>query len=690
MDTNIISALGGGSGIDTTSLVKQLVEVERAPQQNRLDSKKEQLEAQISAYGLLKSSLSEFQNILAPLGDNDTFNSRSVSFPETDVITPNTLDADAQTGTYQVRVEEVALSHTVATNYSTSDKDAALNATGNLIIKLGTWTYSDVPPLPTSTPVTHVENENQNALNIEVAADDSLQDIADKINAADSEVQASVLLVDGEYQLMMSAPSGKDNALEITNENDSGSFSLNNFAFNSGNFGNVTETQKGQDAELYLNGLQVFRDSNEISDVIQGLSFTINKASPGDNFTFSVNEDTATAEQAIRDFVEAYNTFYETAKSLVGISTDAETNVTKPGDLSTDGSAKTVLSQIRNVLTAAVPGVDGSNGFNALTNIGIRTQLDGTLEITDDFADALTDNFDQIKNIFAPQTSSSSNYVDVSIGSYASKTVPGTYSGTVSAAPSKGSIIGDLDVVVPLDTAAAIPPDDDFSFNITVDGTESGALALSGEFNTAEELRAGLQSAINNDTAIKDARAFVDVLLEGNKIKIVSRQYGSSSNVDITAAGDEFTTATGLADTSVSTNGTDTAGTINGDAAFGSGNILLPKIDTDPYGLNLTIKEGASGDFTFTFSRGLAGELTSLIDSFLQTDGAIKTREENINKQLSGIEVDQEELDRKMEIVESRLTQQYLAMERVIASLSTTGNSLDGILDRLPFTAKSN
>lgn len=40
MDTNIVKALGAGSGIDTKSLVSQLVEVEKAPQQQRITSKK--------------------------------------------------------------------------------------------------------------------------------------------------------------------------------------------------------------------------------------------------------------------------------------------------------------------------------------------------------------------------------------------------------------------------------------------------------------------------------------------------------------------------------------------------------------------------------------------------------------------------------------------------------------------------
>ncbi|WP_372739202.1 flagellar filament capping protein FliD [Neptunomonas sp.] len=679
MDTNFVSALGGGSGIDTTALVKQLVEVQKAPQQTRLDSKKETLDAQISAYGTLKSSLAEFQAMLEPLSDNDTFNARSVSFPETDVITPAALDADAQTGSYQIEVIEVAQSQALAVNTAVDDKNASLSVSGALTISLGTWTYDGVD---NDNPLSFAENEAQTSLTLDITTDDSLQDIADKINDADSDVQASVLLVDGNYQLMISAPSGEDNALRISAD-DTGLSNM--FAFNETLHANVTETQQANNAELKVNGLTVFRESNEIKDVIQGLEFTINKASPGDKFTFAITEEKDTAEDAIRGFVEAYNTFYETAKSLTGTATDAETNETSRGDLATDGSAKALLSSIRSIITSSVPGV---SEFNALTNIGIRTQLDGTLEIVDsEFTAAMADNFDEVASMFAPQTSSTSGYVDVSLGSYATKTVAGTYSGSITTAPSKGTVIGEIPVL-PLDTAS---PGGDYTFSVKVDGVTSGELTLSGSFATADDLRTEMQSLINNDATLKEAKAFVDVVIEpGGEFKLASREFGSTSNVSMATAGAEFGTSTGLSTASVATNGSDASGTINGDAAFGSGNVLLAKIDTDPYGLNFTVREGApAGDFSFTYSKGFAGELSSLFDSFLSSTGVIQTREDSINSQLDGIDDDQTSLDRKMTVYSDRLTQQYLAMERIISSFQTTGDSISGLVDILPFTATS-
>ena len=62
-----ISAAGVGSGLDIQSIISQLMEIERQPLQ-RLQFKQGQLEAQISAYGQLSSSLSNFQAAMEKLG----------------------------------------------------------------------------------------------------------------------------------------------------------------------------------------------------------------------------------------------------------------------------------------------------------------------------------------------------------------------------------------------------------------------------------------------------------------------------------------------------------------------------------------------------------------------------------------------------------------------------------------------
>lgn len=690
MSDSIIGSLGAGSGIDTTSLVSQLVELERTPKESSLDSKQESLEAQISAYGVLKSSLSEFNSALGTLSDNDTYNARAVSFPDTDVLTPNSVDAGAQTGTYQIEVVDVAQAQSIATG-AYADKEAALGESGTLTITFGTWTYSG------SDPDSFSVNDDRSALNITVEASDSLEDLAEKINAEDSGIQASVLLVDGQYQLLMTAPSGADNALRITSDDATtgDTEGLSVFEFNENEFSQVTETQQAQDAELTINGLTIYRETNEIDDVIQGFNFSINKADPGNSVTFTVEADTSVAEDVIRNFVEAYNLFYETSDNLTGYTQDEETNQTVRGDLATDGTAKTLINRLRTMVGSEVTGL--SEGFTALTNLGIRTELDGTLSIDeDDFSSALDDNFDLVEALFAPQTTATDDQVSVSIGSYASDTVAGDYDVIITTDPEKASVTGDaltaggnINYTSP-DTVAFDASAFDFSFKITVDGTESDTVTLTGTYTTIEEVRADLQSLINGDTNISGANVAVDVAFDSDTEQFVftSRSYGSSSSVSFDSA-DFGADIAELGFTDLSDTGVDVAGTIGGETGFGSGNVLLPPIDTDAYGLNFTIGENAvaAGTVTTTFTRGIGGELSNLIDSFLSSTGSIQLREENIGDALEDITEEREELDRKMEKLELRLTAQYIAMENIISSFQSVGNQLDGILERLPFTA---
>ena len=678
MVTNIISALGAGSGIDVTNLASQLVEAQRAPSDNRLNTRQEKIETQISAYGQLTSALSEFQDVLSPLADPDLFTARAVSFPDTDIITPNSIDPDAQTGSYQVEVTQVAQSQSLASG-AVADPKSALGA-GDITIRFGEWaSYTEG-----GGPVGFTQNADKDALTISLDADDSLDDLAAKINDAEAGVQASVLQIDGQYQLLLTAETGESHAMEITTD-----AALSQFSFAEGD-ANLTQTQTAADAELKVNGLEISRSSNDVDDVVDGLSFTINKASVGESINISIAADKDTAETAVRDFVEAYNLLYETMDSL--ISSDAAADATDElaaGGLSNDGSARALVSNLRSMLTGAVPGVSGD--FDSLTNIGIRTQIDGSLEIVeDDFTAAFEDNFDQISGLFARQSTIDNAYISVGYGSYVEEATSGSYAVEITTEPAKGYLNGSTPTAgFPLDTGTG----DAYSFTVTVDGSESATITLPNDktYADADELATDIQALINGDETIKGDLVGVDVAYNSTdgRFEITSRTFGESSSVSFGSSSTAFETL-GLSTSSTSVNGIDVAGTIGGVAGFGSGDVLLPDVDSDAYGLNLTVEPGALGSSTINFSHGLAGELSLLIDDMLSSTGTITMREDSLNDQLGDIETAREKLDERMASIETRLLSQFTAMEAIISSLDTTSSSLDGILDSLPFTANNN
>ncbi|MFD2111389.1 flagellar filament capping protein FliD [Thiorhodococcus fuscus] len=799
MASNIVNTLGIGSGIDISSLVSKLVEAEKAPQQQRIDTRTESLKAQISGYGKLASALDTLKTSIDTLSDNDLFNARTVAVPSSDSITAETLSPGAQTGTYSLKVLQVATAQSLAMTAATqSDRGAALGKSGTMSIRFGDWGYTGAD---NDIPTTFSVNGDRAALSIAIEETDSLDTIAEKINSQDAGVQASVLKVDGKFQLMLTAPSGASNAMEITVDDPS----LDAFEFNATNYSNATETQQGQDARLELNGLAVSRESNKIDDVIQGFTFNLDKPST-ESMTFSISADKSAVEGAIRDFVDAYNTFQETVQGLVGYTRDEDENLVR-GDLAGDSSARMMVTRLREMLGGAVPGLE--SGFNSVANVGIRTELDGTLSIKEaDLSGAISNNFALLESLFSTTTSTTNTAITINQGSFASKANSGVYTAEITRDPTRGQALGGAmthDFSSVLDTSGG-----GYSFKISVDGAESNLIELTGQYASVEELRADLQSRINGDSRLKASFAAVDVVYDSdaNAFNFVSREYGSISKVGFSAVGanigtlgialthaevkgnavshanfdaatDAFTTnlnasgggysfkisvdgvesnlvqlsgsyATaddvraglqaaldadaalgdagvgvdvsydsvtdrfsfvsrstgsdsavdfteigadigklGIEDALSGTTGVDVAGTIDGVEGFGAGNVLLPDLESKVYGLNLTVKEGAKaqGAFEFKLARGFAGELSKLIDEFTESSGLIDMREKNIESRLKDLGEDQKKLDSRMEKVSARLTAQFISMETILDSLSSTGSQLEGLVNRLPFTA---
>ncbi|OMH30014.1 flagellar filament capping protein FliD [Motiliproteus sp. MSK22-1] len=687
MVDNIVTTLGAGSGIDTKKLVDDLVTIERAPKEALLNSRKETLDAQISGYGAIRSSMSSLQDSLSALGDSDTFNGKSVSFPTTDVLTPASIDAEALSGDFEVEVRAIAKAHSLASTSFSSPTDAV--GKGTLTFTLGAWdagfTAFSADASKSSQVITIDDSNN------------TLTGLRDAINEADFGVQASIVQNGSTYQLLLTAPSGASNELEIVVDEEGGADTnndasdLSRFAFNTAG-SQLASQQSGADSQVVVNGLVVDRESNHIDDVITGLEFTIHNTNVGETVAISITDDKSLGEQSIRDFVTAYNSFLTETEALIRPAGEDSEEGGTDGSLLTDPTAKTMVSQVRSLISQTLTGLSG--GYVSLVSVGITTELDGTLSIDeDDLRDAIDNNFSKVIDLFAPSTATTDSQIE--IARFKSTTTPGSYEVNVTTQPAKGFLDGSALTISGFNAGTEdFTPDfdassGDYSFKIKVDGTESDTVTLTGNFSDTEELRAKLQSLINGDTNLQGVGAEVDVAYNAttDAFEFTSRTYGSASKIEFTTLG------TDAAELGISlgsgTVGVDVAGTIDGKSAFGSGNILLPDLsDTALAGLSVKVGVGASSA-TITYARGFSSEMDNILETYLSSNGLIDSREENISDELKDIEKDNDALDVRMETRRAMLEAQFIAMERIITSISQTSDSLDGILDRLPFTARS-
>lgn len=668
--SNIINQLGGGSGIDTRSLTNQLVELERAPEDQRLDRREDRLDAQISGLGQLRQAVEEFEGSLEALANPDTFNAKSASISDTSLLAVNSLEPDAVPGNYRMKIEQVAQSQSLSSGVFDS-LDAEVG-TGSLNIRFGDWDAGAFT-LDASAEGATIEIDESN---------NSLRGLRDAINDSDIGVQASVVGQEGAYQLLLTGPTGATRELELSaSEGDIPG--LSSFNFNVGEQ-ELTQQQEAKDAILTVNGLQVTRSSNTITDVIDGVEFDIFNSDPSEEISININEDRSQSEEAIRNFVEGYNTFYKSVQFL----TDNEEGEEGQGSLRNDSLADNMMQSIRSMLGSQVPGIEG--GFSALSTIGIRTKLDGTLQIVEngsstDFRAAMDNNFDEVKNLFVADTRSSSSRINVLDFNGASQ--PGSYDVEITQEATKGRY--DATPIAsgfPLDTGT-----DDYRFTIAVNGQEAAEISLpeGKTYDSGDDLALELQSLINSDATLKDARAKVDVRFDEatGQLSFESNSYGESSKVAFLGAsaamGNLGVTEGG------GTAGQNVAGTINGEEAFGFGNILRPPLGSAAEGLAMEVLPGATSG-SIGFSRGVGSTLMGMVDTYMRSSGLIAERERSIKDDLSEVADDREALDRRSDAFRAIQESRFRAMEQIVRSLNSTGDFLEGLNDRLPFTAQNN
>lgn len=667
---NIVNALGAGSGVDTQALVRDLVEISSAPELQRLDKQEALLDAQISDYGLLRSSLATLESSISILGNSDTFNAKSVSIPDTSLFSLTELKSTAVAGSYQLKIEQTAQSQSLAAGLASEPTDPV--GKGTLTIRLGDWD-AGLSNFSVNTELTGAT----------ITIDDTnntLEGLRDAVNNADIGVQASIISDGGGYRLLLSGPSGANSEMEIVVTEDALALGLASFAFNE-TTQSLAQQQEGLDAEIRVNGLLVSRSSNTITDIVDGLEFDIFNSSLTEVINITISEDHNIAEAGIRDFVDAYNTFLDEVEQLTGFNDE----LGEFGSLHNDSMAGNLISTVRNFLGSEVGGIN--DGFTVLSSLGIRTERDGSLSINENpneantnFTAAMENHFDLVKNLFIPQFSSDNTSIDVT--AFSNKTTAGDYDVVITQQPSKGVLTADpVAILFPVDTTGK-----DYSFDIIIDGTTASIALPDGQlYADGDELATEIQSLLNLNTALQEAFVSATVTFNAGMLEFVSDAFGNNSKVSISALGADsadlgLSVAAGAA-------GNNVGGTINGVAAFGFGTVLLPALGSPAEGLKMLIQPGATSA-TVNFSRGLSGSMGELFNTFLASNGLISERENSIDNSIDDLADDRKTHDRRTEAYRSRLQSQFLAMELIVNNLTNTGTFLDGILDRLPFTAK--
>lgn len=389
----IISS-GIGSGLDINSIVTQLVDVQKAPQLQRLGVKEARLQAKLSGYGTLQGALAGLQQSLIALRSRTAFNTHGATAADPAVLSVS-ASTGAVPGNHQITVGSLASAHRLVSDSAleqarfTAETDVL--GTGTLTFRFGTTVQGGGGYAFTPNPALEERTVT--------ITDGSLRGIRDAINQAGIGVQASIVYDGEHYRLALSSrETGAAHSLEITVQdgdgNDADAAGLSLLAFNAGAT-HMQQTQAASDVGgLVIDGIAVSSASNTLRGVVEGLEITL--LAPGST-GITVTADDGAAADAVSDFVDKYNTLVGTINRLS--SFDPETGIA--GQLNGDGVLRTVETQVRRVLNELM-GAGGAS-FRHLSEIGITHSVeDGTLVLDRDrLQQALAQDREAVTALFA-------------------------------------------------------------------------------------------------------------------------------------------------------------------------------------------------------------------------------------------------------------------------------------------------
>ena len=248
----------------------------------------------------------------------------------------------------------------------------------------------------------------------------TLTSIATSLNSITG-VNASILNKgDGTYSLVVRTNTGVNNAIKMTVSENVSDTGLSTFDTTSDNA--THQKTAATDASLIIDGVSVNRSSNTITDLFDGYQFDLT-ATTTSSFRVSSQLDKATALTSLKEFVDVLNSTRTTLNELTRQGSDT----VEAGPLSKNVAVKNIVNKISSITTGAIVGYGDKDLY--LSELGVRTEMDGTLTINETtFNSQLDLDSNVFDAIFTTMFSSGSPYLKVEGSSANSSPTPGKYS----------------------------------------------------------------------------------------------------------------------------------------------------------------------------------------------------------------------------------------------------------------------
>ena len=387
-----ITSIGIGSGLDATSIISKLMQVESLGLA-RLKTQTDGINTTLSNVGKLQSHVATLRDKANALVAPTLWTGTTATSSDSAAVKASTGVA-APPGSYAVQVNRLASGQTLA-SAAFAARDTALGA-GTLRIELGR--YADDGGFTArsgATPLTLTLGPG----------DSSLEAIRDRINAAGVGVTAGIVQDAGGARLTLrSRETGAESAFRITAteavDDGNPATGLSALAYDAGVASSpMRRTVVAANAEVEVNGIAISSARNTLENVVEGLSLTLGKTTSAP-VQVEVAADTTAIKTAITEFVTAFNTVGSFIRTQTAYNEDAK----KGGPLQGDQGVLALQSQLRGVINEAS---SASAAFNRLSDIGLVLKTDGTLETKTGKLDNALGNLGELRKLLTTDGSGS-------------------------------------------------------------------------------------------------------------------------------------------------------------------------------------------------------------------------------------------------------------------------------------------
>lgn len=644
------------SGMQTDQIIAKLIELERAPIV-RLQAQKATLNARLTAWQEINTRILALKTKADQLASSSTFGARTfISGDET--VVKGSASPGAQPGVYYVRVNALARSHQLVSN-GYADTTNTRVGTGTIAIQAGN-----------NSPITISIDDTNN----------TLAGLRDAINRSGADVVAAIVhdgSQDSPYRLVVtSKTSGTAGEITMTINLSGGTDPI------------FSTMQAAQDASITLGegagAVTVTKSVNTITDLIPGVTLNLQQAKPEALITLTVQANPSAAKQAIKDFVEQYNNLVDYINQQFKFDLESKT----AGALFSDSSLSLIHSDLVNKIACSVSNLN--QPITMLSQIGITLSAkDNKLSLDEEQLDkSLADDLDMVRRLFVSEGTTTSAGI-----SYVSSTSATKPSGSTGYAIDITAVATQARVTAGIAQTGPLANDETLLLNgvqilLTAGMTPTQVISKINEYSSK--------------TGVVASRTDIDGQGTGDYLTLKRIAYGSAPGISVisTASNQEnagYTSgigtvqvteraSSGEAGTGTGEPGTDVSGTINGEPATGTGQILIGNQGNDnTEGLKIRVTGTSIGSYgIIQFTKGIASIVSDYLAFVTEPNiGSVNSQQSDLRNLMSYIDSDIANLEERVAAKQERLLAKFTAMESALGKLQTQSQFISNQLSQV-------